>query len=285
MDVFHFKDPVTVSSVAPDSVEAAEPIKDLEAASPTKAQPVRKISRFLVSPAILTVTNEKNIQVSHVDETVTSQVNQPPPPTPPVDVVQTEVSQVLAPVCPPVDADPVQIEHSQSQSQSQSYSYPFQQTYGHIDINQTAIDFVKHVVDANLGEEIANASEILTVHPHLTGKIAEFISAVNPDGAQFMNTTEMLSQSNAIDAKEFIQQQLLKKPLGPDHINTLEQLKIELENITHVHMMNKYLAETEDSSATVTSAGQLSPEMTMNQQMLEGIKILLNAIWQTIIML
>lgn len=91
----------------------------------------------------------------------------------------------------------------------------------------------------------------------LSGKIAEFISAVQPEGAPFINPTDIISQSNAMEAKEFIQQQL-KKPLGPDHINTLEQLKIELENITHVHMMNKLLNEND--------AGQLSPgEMAENQ--------------------
>lgn len=54
----------------------AEPSKDLEAASPTKAAPVRKISRFLVSPAILTVANEKSVQNICVEEPIES-----PPPT------------------------------------------------------------------------------------------------------------------------------------------------------------------------------------------------------------
>lgn len=53
-----------------------ESSKDLEAASPIKAQPVRKISRFLVSPAILTVANEKSVQSSCVEEPIKS-----PPPT------------------------------------------------------------------------------------------------------------------------------------------------------------------------------------------------------------
>lgn len=83
-----------------------EPIKDLEAASSNKAQPVRKISRFLVSPAILTVTNEKSAQNTCVEDSIPRE--------------RTEV-----------------------------------------DINQTAIDFVKQVVDANLGPEMSNASEIL----------------------------------------------------------------------------------------------------------------------------
>lgn len=50
----------------------AEPTKDLEAASPTKAQPVRKISRFLVSPAILTVANEKTVQSACAEEPINS---------------------------------------------------------------------------------------------------------------------------------------------------------------------------------------------------------------------
>lgn len=50
----------------------SEPPKDLESASPTKSQPVRKISRFLVSPAILTVTNEKNAQNICVEDPIKS---------------------------------------------------------------------------------------------------------------------------------------------------------------------------------------------------------------------
>lgn len=84
----------------------AEPMKDLEAASSNKAQPVRKISRFLVSPAILTVTNEKSVQNTCVEDSIPN--------------FKTGV-----------------------------------------DINQTAIDFVKQVVDANLGPDMSNASEIL----------------------------------------------------------------------------------------------------------------------------
>lgn len=61
----------TVENKTPTVV--SEPQKDLEAASPTKAQPVRKISRFLVSPAILTVANEKSICI---EEPIKS-----PPPT------------------------------------------------------------------------------------------------------------------------------------------------------------------------------------------------------------
>lgn len=109
-----------------------------------------------------------------------------------------------------------------------------------------------------------NPSNVLNVPIQISGKIAEFISAVNPEGAPFINPTDNISQTNALEAKEFIQQQL-KKPLGPDHINTLEQLKIELENITHVHMMTKFLAENE-GNATV----QLSPDMAMGQQYMEG---------------
>lgn len=118
-------------------------------------------------------------------------------------------------------------------------------------------------INPNPTQQIMHMSNVLNVPTQLSGKIAEFISAVNPEDAPFINPTDNISQSNAMEAKEFIQQQL-KKPLGPDHINTLEQLKIELENITHVHMMTKFMAENEGSSS------QLSPEMNVNQQTMEG---------------
>lgn len=100
--------------------------------------------------------------------------------------------------------------------------------------------------------------------PQLSGRIAEFISSVNSDADALLNTTEMLAQSNTLDTKEFLQQQL-KKPLGPDHINTLEQLKIELENITHAHMINSIL---------VGNDAQFPPDMMINQTLNEGISTL-----------
>lgn len=79
---------VSVPQQSPTSMEsnaatvATERSKDLEAASPTKSQPVRKISRFLVSPAILTVANEKSVQNTCVEESVittpTNVINQTP---------------------------------------------------------------------------------------------------------------------------------------------------------------------------------------------------------------
>lgn len=71
--------PAPPTAQIPASVPAAvaapvqtEPSKDLESASPTKSQPVRKISRFLVSPAILTVTNEKHAQNICVEDPMKS---------------------------------------------------------------------------------------------------------------------------------------------------------------------------------------------------------------------
>lgn len=139
-----------------------------------------------------------------------------------------------------------------------------QQQQSCVDANQLP-DLGKQVIEAtNSGQQLMTTSNVLNVPTQLSGKIAEFISAVNPEGAPFINPTDIISQTNAMEAKEFIQQQL-KKPLGPDHINTLEQLKIELENITHVHMMTKFLAENEGSANV-----QLSPDMAMGQQYIEG---------------
>lgn len=65
--------PATAVAVASTSTPAStEPLKDLESASPTKSQPVRKISRFLVSPAILTVTNEKSAQNICIEDPIKS---------------------------------------------------------------------------------------------------------------------------------------------------------------------------------------------------------------------
>lgn len=137
-----------------------------------------------------------------------------------------------------------------------------------VDMSQTVLNVNEQRVNSNMQQQqqqqhFLNTSNVLNVPIQLSGKIAEFISAVNPEDAPFINPTDNISQTNAMEAKEFIQQQL-KKPLGPDHINTLEQLKIELENITHVHMMTKILAENESGSS------QLSPEMNAGQQSSDG---------------
>lgn len=63
--------PASVPTAAVAPVQT-EPSKDLESASPTKSAPVRKISRFLVSPAILTVTNEKSAQNICVEDPIKS---------------------------------------------------------------------------------------------------------------------------------------------------------------------------------------------------------------------
>lgn len=46
------------------------------------------------------------------------------------------------------------------------------------------------------------------------------------------------------------------KPLGPEHINTLEQLKIGLENITHAHVVTK---AKEPSAQEQPAAGMYTP--------------------------
>ena len=58
--------PAPAPAPAPVAVVQPEQPKDLESASPNKSQPVRKISRFLVSPAILTVTNEKSAAAQNI---------------------------------------------------------------------------------------------------------------------------------------------------------------------------------------------------------------------------
>lgn len=93
----------------------------------------------------------------------------------------------------------------------------------------------------------------------VSGRIAELISAVNSDGRRLINTDEMLAQSNIIDPKEFLQQQL-KKTIGLDHINSLEQLKIELENITHAHMINTIFVDNEAQFDLNLAGGQAMSE-------------------------
>lgn len=194
--------------------------KDVEAASPTNkssvgSQPVRKISRFLVSPAILTVTNEK---LSSPQMTPTE---------------EKTIEQYPLIMSTPASQPPLAMTHEQMMAQQ----------------------MVMEIERQRLGENIniMNASEILSVNPQLSGKIAEFMSSVQAEnGAPFINPAEILTQTHT--AKEFIQQQL-KKPLGPDHINTLEQLKIELEHITHGHM-----------AFNMANVTQLSPEIVLQQQ-------------------
>lgn len=72
-----------------DKTVVAKTSTDVESAntSPIKSAPVRKISRFLVSPAILTLTNEKTVQHSATTENVSS-------PTNPVMVRKNKISKL-----------------------------------------------------------------------------------------------------------------------------------------------------------------------------------------------
>lgn len=55
------------------------------------------------------------------------------------------------------------------------------------------------------------------------------------------------------------------KPLGPESINTLEQLKIGLENITHAHVQPTKPKDAQPAvSEAIKSTGQLNEEQTSN---------------------
>lgn len=207
----------TPSGDATINATTAVPTKDVEAAPPSDR--VRKISRFVVSPAILTVTNEKLNPMAPTEEVPT------PPPQNQTSITANTQHQFIQ----------QQAMQQIAQQQQQMQSQPMFESH-------------RNVVELSTTQ----ASNILAANPQLSGKIAEFMSTVQAENgtAPFTNPTELLTQSHT--AKEFIQQQL-KKPLGPDHINTLEQLKIELENITHGHM--------------AFNPNQISPEMVMHQQM------------------
>lgn len=184
-------------------------VKDIEAAPPgDNAQRVRKISRFVVSPATITVTNEK--------------INQMQPPT----------------------------EENATTIAASTQQIPIQIQTGNVIIPETTMPTIP--VNFNAAHLIANAPAMFAANPQLSGEIAQLMSTVQAQsGNTSITPNEILSQSQP--ATEFLQQHL-KKPL--DHINTLEQLKIELENITHGHMI-----------FNLPNPNQISPEMLMQQQM------------------
>lgn len=74
-----------------------------------------------------------------------------------------------------------------------------------------------------------------------------------------------------IDANNLINNQTIEqynaampnKPLGPESINTLEQLKIGLENITHAHVQPKP-KDAQPTVSEVKSTGQMNEEQTSN---------------------
>lgn len=235
----------------------AESLKDLEAASAPKVQPVRKISRFLVSPAILTVANERVAQnVARVDDPVTT--SEPDnAPNEPYDLEQ-QLDQVQQ-----TDQMYNAVNLEQRQMTAQNYIQPDLSRYvedarRHKEFRCKSLSHCGNSAAHQLLSSLVTFSTAIT-YRFVSGRIAELISAVNSDGRGLINTDEMLAQSNIIDPKEFLQQQL-KKTIGPDHINSLEQLKIELENITHAHMINTIFVDNEAQFDLNLAGGQAMSE-------------------------
>lgn len=173
-------------------------IKDVEAAiisdKVIKPQPIRKISRFLVSPAILST----DPVVPPKLQPILGESSEPQP----AKFTPSDLSLTL-------DA----VNEAETLSSIPQPNHPVVQS-------PTAILTIDQQVQY-IGSSLANQPSAIYVVDSSSG---EGLS-VDPN-----NT---LQQANSATTPQN------SKPLGPEHINTLEQLKIGLENITHAHVTTK----------------------------------------------
>ncbi len=174
---------------------------DVEA-PPPPVQRARKISRFLVTPSVVSIDcdNERNIdELLHEQQTKSEviyngQLNAIPQQLYNEDGTIVTVQQVA------------QFDASQQQM-------VFGQTN-----QQPGLGFSGDMIDANLMNDLRN---------------------------------QTIEQYNAA---------MPNKPLGPESINTLEQLKIGLENITHAHVQTKAKDAQPAVTEVMRSTGQVADE-------------------------
>lgn len=191
-------------------------IKDVEAAiiseKEVPRQPYRKISRFRVSPAILTADTHTPVVLPSITPTVSELIETAE--LPETIIAQPDLSLSLGAVN---DAETLsgipQPNHAVVQS-------------------PTAVLTIEQQVQY-IGSSLANQPSAIYVVDPASGEGLP----VDPNNA--------LQQANAATTPQ------TAKPLGPEHINTLEQLKIGLENITHAHVVTK----AKDPSAQDMTAG------------------------------
>lgn len=165
---------------------------------PAPMQRARKISRFLVTPSVV------SIDCDHIDEV---QHEQPAKPEAVFDGQPNMVHQQF------YNEDGTVVTAQQveaSQQQQQMIYYPNNQ--------QPGVVYSSDMIDANLINELRN---------------------------------QTIEQYNAA---------MPNKPLGPESINTLEQLKIGLENITHAHVQTKPKDSQPALSEVMKTTGQMSDE-------------------------
>lgn len=166
------------------------------------AQRTRKISRFLVTPSVVSIDREteRNIEESqHEHQTQLETVYDGQ-----LNAVQSEVY-----------ADDVNVVTAQQVAQFEAS----QQQMIYAQINQPhGMGFGGDMIDANLMNDLRN---------------------------------QTIDQYNAT---------MPNKPLGPESINTLEQLKIGLENITHAHVQPKPKDAQPQVSDVMKSTGQISDD-------------------------
>ncbi|KAG4079903.1 hypothetical protein HA402_015034 [Bradysia odoriphaga] len=172
---------------------------------PAQMQRARKISRFLVTPSVV------SIDCDNIDEL---QHEQQPKPEALFDGQPNIIHQQLY----NEDGTVVNIQQFDASQQQMIYSQNNQQ--------QPGLGHSSDMIDANLMNDLRN---------------------------------QTIEQYNAT---------MPNKPLGPESINTLEQLKIGLENITHAHVQTKSKDSQPAISETIKTTGQISDEQLAG--MVEG---------------
>ncbi|XP_037045555.1 uncharacterized protein LOC119080996 isoform X7 [Bradysia coprophila] len=163
---------------------------------PAQMQRARKISRFLVTPSVV------SIDCDNIDEL---QHEQQPKPETPFDGQPNTIHQQIY----NEDGTVVNIQQFDASQQQMIYSQNNQ---------QPGLGYSSDMIDANLMNDLRN---------------------------------QTIEQYNAT---------MPNKPLGPESINTLEQLKIGLENITHAHVQTKSKDSQPTVSEAIKSTGQISDE-------------------------
>lgn len=202
-------------------------LKDAEALGEAdkiiKPQPIRKISRFLVSPAILSVDAASLPKIQSGNNSVLIEAIEPSSPFTPseltLSLAAVNETETLSTVLPP--GHPVANAQNQPMTIEQQVQY-----IGSSLANQSVLNYV---VDPN----------------------GEGISVYDPNNANLQNNPVATTPQNP-------------KPLGPEHINTLEQLKIGLENITHAHVTTK-LKEPSSQDGSIVVGNAQQPILGTNQ--------------------
>ncbi|XP_037925514.1 serine-rich adhesin for platelets-like isoform X3 [Hermetia illucens] len=267
---------ITMPSTAPDDVNAkpgSEPTPKGQAGETTaastesndtttatgnavKPKAVRKISRFLVSPVMAGLEQPGQDKVVQQPQPIQQQPqqetpklfdpNQPIPPTsqPNLIIPIDEPASLLPSVTPAIDS-----------CDSMPHTSQLQQQAFHVQSGLTEATMMSQQ------QQLPTMLPASGPMPMTAGPQVATPPAVHPSAA----IPPQLSNVPSIPAQSVVGEQgHTAKPVGPEHINTLEQLKIGLENITHAHVPTTIKTQTSTIVPQVGSVQQ-QPQLPTSQ--------------------